>query len=142
MEIERTLKLGEAGVLVGRGQAQWSDSPLLSSDQISAGGVNQVRGFDETVGYASKGIIGTLEMQSPGFLTPHCGEFKGITFIDGAFWDGDEFTQSGQVASVGVGLRWQLEEALSARLDLGIPFDYSDDVDGKPRLHFAISKTW
>ena len=142
MELERTLKLGEVGTLVGRCQAQWADSSLLSSDQISAGGVSRVRGFDETVGYASKGIVGTIELQSKSFHTAKAGDFQAISFVDGAVLDRDGGTDAGQLASTGVGVRWRYEDHLSAKLDLGIPFDYPDDEDGHPMLHFSVSTTW
>ncbi|MES2657693.1 MAG: ShlB/FhaC/HecB family hemolysin secretion/activation protein [Verrucomicrobiota bacterium] len=141
-ELERTLKLGEHAILAGRARAQWSDSSLLSSDQLSAGGYNRVRGFDETVGYASTGIVTTLELQSKFYQTPKTGTFQGLTFIDAAALHRDEDTDAGQLASVGVGMRWRFEEVVSARVDLGIPIDHPDDIDGDPRIEFSVSTSW
>lgn len=141
-EFERTLKLGKGATLVGRGRAQWSNSELLSSDQLSAGGYNRVRGFDETVGYASTGIITTLEVQSRFYQSPQTGSFQGLAFFDSAALHRDEDTDAGQLASVGVGVRWRYEEMLSARADLGIPVDHPDDLDGDPRIEFSISASW
>ncbi|NQW99037.1 ShlB/FhaC/HecB family hemolysin secretion/activation protein [bacterium] len=141
-EFERTLKLGKEATLVGRGRAQWSNSELLSSDQLSAGGYNRVRGFDETVGYASTGIITTLEVQSRFYQSPQTGSFQGLAFFDSAALHRDEDTDAGQLASVGVGVRWRYEEMLSARADLGIPVDHPDDLDGDPRIEFSISASW
>lgn len=142
LEMERTLKLGEVGFLVARAQGQWADSTLLSSDQISAGGVYRVRGFDEAVGYASKGIVGTLEWQSKSFPTPHTGDFQAIAFIDGAILNRDTVSDAGELASVGVGLRWQYEEMLSVKLDLGIPIDHPSNLSGDPMLYFSVSTNW
>ncbi len=141
-ELERTLRLGETATLVGRFEAQWSDSVLLSSDQISAGGYGRVRGFDETVGYASKGIVSTIELQSKFYQSPSTGEFQGISFIDGALLHRDEDGDVGQLVSTGIGLRWRFEDHFSARIDLGIPIDHPDDEDGDPMVHFSVSTTW
>lgn len=142
MEMERTLKLGDVGFLVGRVQGQWVDSTLLSSDQISAGGVYRVRGFDEAVGYASKGLVGNLEWQSKNFPTPRFGDFQAITFIDGAVLSRDAAGDPGELASVGVGLRWHLEERLTAKLDLGIPIHHPSSLSGDPMLYFSVSTNW
>ncbi len=142
LELERTLKLGGDTTLVGRARAQWSDSSLLSSDQISAGGYNRVRGLDETVGYASTGIVATLELQSRFYQTPWVGSFQGISFIDAAALHRDEDTDAGQLASVGVGIRWRFEETVSSRIDLGIPIDHPDDIGGNPRIEFSVSTSF
>jgi hemolysin activation/secretion protein len=142
IEFERTFKLGKEVTLAGRGRAQWSDSDLLSSDQLSSGGYNRVRGFDETVGYASTGIVTTLELQSRFYQAPRSGKFQGIAFIDAAALHRDQDTDTGQLASVGVGMRWRFEEILSARADLGVPIDHPDELDGDPRIEFSISASW
>ena len=142
VECERTWKFGEFATLVGRGQAQWADSKLLSSDQMSAGGVGRVRGYDETVGYASKGVVASIELQSQSFPLFHKSELQGISFLDGAVLHREQRGDVGQLASVGVGLRWRCEERISAKLDLGVPVNHPDDVGGKPVLHFSVSTTW
>jgi hemolysin activation/secretion protein len=142
LELERTLKLGDNATLLGRCQGQWADSALLSSDQISTGGVGRVRGFDETVGYASKGLIATIELQSRSYHTPNVGDYQAISFVDAAFLDRDHSYDVGQLASTGVGLRWRYEEKFAARVDLGIPINCPRQIDVSPMLHFSISTTW
>ena len=142
LELERTIKLGEKAILLGRCQSQWSDSMLLSSDQISAGGVGLVRGFDETVGYASTGIVATIELQSRRYRTPKAGDYQAVTFLDAAFLDRDQAGDVGQLASTGVGLRWYRAERVSARVDLGIPIDCPAQMDRDLMLHFSVSTTW
>lgn len=142
IELERTLKLGDVATLLGRCQAQWADSTLLSSDQISAGGFSRVRGFDEAVGYASKGIVGTIELQSRNFRTLQAGDFQAVTFVDGAVLNRDQDTDVGQLASTGVGLRWHFEDHFAARVDFAIPIDFPADESGDPMLHFSVSTTW
>lgn len=141
-EMERTLKVADLGFLVGRLQGQWADSILLSSDQISAGGVSRVRGFDEAVGYASKGLCGTIEFQFKNLATPRYGDFQLITFIDGAALSRDAAGDPGQLASVGAGLRWRHDEKVSAKLDLGIPIEHPKNLDGDPMLYFSVMTNW
>ena len=142
LDLERTLKLGDVATLLGRCQAQWADSTLLSSDQISAGGFNRVRGFDETVGYASKGIVGTIELQSRSLSTRKTGDFQAITFVEGALLHRDQSGDVGHLASTGVGIRWRYEDHFAARVDLAIPVDVPSDETGDPMLHFSVSTTW
>lgn len=141
-ELERTLKFAEVATMVARYQAQWSDSVLLSSDQISAGGYGRVRGFDETAGYASKGMVSTIELQSPYYQIARGGEFQAVSFLEGALLHRDQDGDVGQLASTGIGLRWRYEDHFSARIDLGIPIEYPDDEDGDPMVHFSVSTTW
>ncbi len=142
IEGERTLKLGTAATLAFCGSAQWADSGLLSSDQISAGGVNRVRGFDETVGYASNGVVAGLELRSRDHHTDHAGDWQGVLFMDGALLDRETVVDAGQLASVGAGLRWRFGEIFSARADLGFPLEAPAVVDDTPVLHFSISSYW
>lgn len=142
IEMERTLKLAKAGTFIWRMQGQWADSNLLSSDQISAGGVNRVRGFDETVGYASRGVISSLEIQSRSFQTPQAGDFTGFTFLDAAFLDRENIDDAGQLAAVGAGVSWRLDEMISAKVSYAIPIDYPDDENVDPMLHFSITTSW
>ena len=142
LELERTLKLSKNAMLLGRCRSQWADSDLLSSDQISAGGFGLVRGFDESVGYASTGIVTTVELQSRKFQTPKFGNYQAVTFFDAAFLNRDQASDIGQLTSTGVGLRWRYAENLSARLDLAIPVDCPEQENSDPMLHFSISTTW
>ena len=142
LELERALKLGENATLLGRCRSQWADSNLLSSDQISAGGFGLVRGFDETIGYASTGFVATVELQSSSYHTTKTGDYQAVTFVDAAFLNRDQAGDVGQLASTGVGLRWRYAERLTARVDLGIPIDCPAQTDRSPMLHFSVSTTW
>jgi len=142
LELERTLKLNKNAMLLGRCRSQWADSNLLSSDQISAGGFGLVRGFDESVGYASTGIVTTVELQSRNFHTTKAGDYQAVTFFDAAFLNRDQAGDIGQLTSTGLGLRWRYAEHLSARLDLAIPVDCPEQENSDPMLHFSISTTW
>lgn len=65
-----------------------------------------------------------------------------MTFLDAAFLNRDQAGDVGQLASIGVGLRWRYAERLTARVDLGIPIDCPAQTDRAPMLHFSVSTTW
>ncbi len=141
-DLERSLRLGKAGSLMSRLRAQWADSALLSSDQISAGGMTRVRGFDEIVGYASSGMIATLEWQSPVWNPSPSADLLGVCFLDGALLDRDQPGDPGQLLSAGFGCRWRWTEQCYGRLECGFPLDCPDDIDSDPMLHFAVGFNW
>ncbi len=141
-ELRRTLKLGKQWNLACRLQAQWTESDLLASDQIHAGGYNLVRGFDESVGYGSKGIVGGIEMQTRPYRLFDVGKILGLTFIDGASLSRDQESDAGQLLSGGIGFRWQLEDNASARFDVALPLDYPESEDGDAMIHFGVTTSW
>lgn len=142
IRLERSLNLGEIGSLISRTQAQWASSILLPSDQISAGGMNRVRGFDEAVGYASTGLVSSIEYQTRSLKTAHAGTFQGISFVDAAFLDQDRNADIGQLVSVGGGVHWRSGEQLSATAELGVPVNYPSSLDGNPMLQFSVTMSW
>jgi hemolysin activation/secretion protein len=141
-DLERSLRLGKYGSLVTRLRAQWADSKLLSSDQISAGGMTRVRGYDEVVGYASSGMVGNIEWQSPTWSVPHAGDLLGVCFVDGAVLDRDSKSDPGELLSTGFGARWRWSENFYGRLDCGFPLENPDTIDSNPMWHFAVGFNW
>lgn len=141
-DLERSLRLGSAGVLSTRLRAQWADSDLLSSDQISAGGMTRVRGFDEVIGYASSGLVANLEWQSPFWNGEVVGDLAGVLFVDGAVLDRDSPNDPGELLSTGFGCRWRWSERLYGRLDCAFPLECPDNIDSDPMLHFAVGFNW
>jgi hemolysin activation/secretion protein len=142
MNLERAQKLGEFGSLLMRVRGQWADSDLLSSDQLSAGGLSGVRGFDEVVGYASNGVLGGIEWQSPTWQTAKAGDWTGAVFVDGAVLDRDASTDPGELLSTGVGCRFRWNDQVNARLDLAFPLECADSVDSNPMWHFSLGFSW
>lgn len=141
-ELRRTLKLGKHLNLSGRLQAQWTESDLLASDQIHAGGYNLVRGFDESVGYGSKGLVGGIELQTRPYRFFDMGKILALSFIDGASLSRDQVSDEGQLLSGGIGFRWQLDGNTSARFDVALPLDYPESEDGNAMIHFGVAKAW
>lgn len=142
VNLERTQRLGVVGALVLRLRGQWADSDLLSSDQITAGGLAGVRGFDEVVGYASNGIMGGIEWQSQFWRSEAMGDWSGVAFFDGAILDREIRNDPGELLSAGVGCRFRWMDRVNGRLDLGFPLECPDSIDSDPMLHFSIGVSW
>ena len=127
--------------------AQLSDSPLISNEQFSLGGMDSVRGYFETQALADNGIMGSVELKSP-HLAPldwdYVKKLQALVFLDGGVGTINQALlgnpQSYSLASAGLGLRFQVWEYLNGILDLGFPvIDLEPVKAGDPKLHFSIA---
>lgn len=113
-------------------------------EQFSIGGIDTVGGYRNNQRVADNGIVGTAEVRIPiirdldGF-----GLLQLAPFFDvGTTWNNNGNTDSSTLASVGLGLRWQLGNFLSARLDWGIPLisiDQQGDSLQDNGIFFSVS---
>lgn len=112
--------------------AQLANSPLVSSEQFAAGGMNSVRGYMQAEDTADSGVIGSLELRSPsvskylgGVLSSNVNEWRFHMFVDAAhLWllsPLPEQTARFNLLSVGVGTRMQLLKYASADFEAGWP---------------------
>lgn len=65
LDVSHTQELPQGFQLWGKVQGQVADGPLVSSEQISAGGLDTVRGYLESEVLGDDGVIGNLELRSP-----------------------------------------------------------------------------
>jgi hemolysin activation/secretion protein len=133
--------------LSSRFSAQLSDSPLISNEQFSLGGMESVRGYFETQALADNGITGSVELKSPR-LTPlswdYVNKLQALVFVDGGVGTINQALkgnpQSFSLASAGLGVRFQVWNYLSGVLDLGFPLLGLNKVKtGDPKLHFSVA---
>nr|WKF56250.1 Outer membrane protein assembly factor BamA [Paraburkholderia busanensis] len=112
--------------------AQLANSPLVSSEQFAAGGMNSVRGYMQAEDTADSGVIGSLELRSPSVAKylgaaggSRINEWRFHAFVDAAhLWllsPLPEQTASFNLLSVGVGTRLQMFKYLSADFEAGWP---------------------
>ncbi|HEY9822470.1 MAG TPA: ShlB/FhaC/HecB family hemolysin secretion/activation protein [Candidatus Sericytochromatia bacterium] len=116
--------LGGGTILIARTGAQLTPDSLLPIEQFSIGGIDTVRGYRQNQRVADNGIVGSVEVRFPIVGKPSgIGTIQLAPFFDiGTAWNhkGDVPSPT-TLASVGLGLLWQLDPYLSARLDWGIP---------------------
>ncbi|KST66590.1 ShlB/FhaC/HecB family hemolysin secretion/activation protein [Mastigocoleus testarum] len=116
-------------VLVLRGDVQLADRPLVSFEQFGLGGVDNVRGYGRDILLKDNGVFASAELRVPIARFSKENSLLQLTpFVDfGTVWnrsgrDENNFNSDPDtLASVGVGLRLQLQDNLVARFDWGIP---------------------
>ncbi|HEY9606367.1 MAG TPA: ShlB/FhaC/HecB family hemolysin secretion/activation protein [Allocoleopsis sp.] len=120
--------LGGGAILIARAGAQLTPDGLLPIEQFSIGGIDTVRGYRQNERVADNGIVGSVEVRYPIIRSPdRIGIIQLASFFDiGTVWNNQadvarEISSPSTLASVGVGLLWQLDPYVSARLDWGIP---------------------
>jgi hemolysin activation/secretion protein len=107
-------------VFVSKAGLQFSNRPLVSSEQLSAGG-ETVRGYRQDVALGDNGILGSLEVRIPIF-DGNKGKLEIVPFFDvGYIWDNSAGTRSDLLASTGLSLQYNFSDRLSANLTWGIP---------------------
>lgn len=127
-------------------RGQLADSPLISNEQFSAGGVESVRGYLESERQGDNAVQLNLELRSPprtmSMLTS-VTELRAHGFIDAA-WLNNREPLPGQardyrLAGAGLGLRAGSSKGAGAAVDLAwAPEDGSDTQQGDLRWHFSL----
>lgn len=105
--------------------AQYTPDALVSGEQYGITGANAVRGFLEREIVRDTGYHATLELYTPnltGELIPGKGNLRLLLFADigGAGnnrLDGEE-RQWASIASIGAGLRWNIQRNFNIRFDV------------------------
>ncbi len=134
-------QLSPRALLLARIGGQFSANSLLSLEKFSLGGVNSVRGYEENQLVTDSGFLGGIELRIP--VTSNPNTLQLTPFIEfGTGWNNDEPNPENEtIASLGLGLRWLIGNALSVRLDYGIPLvDVDNDADSLQEngLHFSL----
>ncbi|NUN66424.1 ShlB/FhaC/HecB family hemolysin secretion/activation protein [Pseudanabaena biceps] len=108
-----------------RADLQLSDRPVLPQEQISLGGQDNLRGYRQDTLLSDNGLLLSAEMRIPILRIPEVsGLLQIVPFFDfGTAWNHqtNNNPDPSTLASVGLGLRLQMSDRLTMRLDLGIP---------------------
>ncbi len=145
-EVSRTEPLPWGMLLYGKAVGQVANGPLLSSEQMSAGGANSVRGYFEAERLGDSGLQSTLELRSPSFgpgVAPVINDWRVLAFVDAAaLWLRQPLpdeTASYTLASAGIGTRFSLFDAFNGAVDVAVPFKGGSATKvGEPRFHFRF----
>ncbi|MGH8002455.1 MAG: BamA/TamA family outer membrane protein, partial [Brasilonema sp.] len=137
-------------VLLLRADVQLADRPLVPLEQFGLGGIESVRGYRQDALLTDNGIFASAEVRIPIVRFSQRNSFLQLTpFFDvGTGWNRSGRSTStnsepedNTLVSAGLGLRLQLENWLTARLDWGIPIiSISSDQDTwqENGLYFSI----
>jgi len=159
-DLSHTQDLPHGFQVYGKAQGQISDSPLVSSEQFSAGGLDTVRGYFESEVIGDKGIAGTAELRSPdiaSWIKPLLKEaatadkpqisllddWRVFLFVDAAHVSIHEPLPEQEthfdLASYGVGTRFKLLQYANGQLIYAVPMkDQATTVAFDRRLLFRV----
>jgi len=130
-------------LLLVRGAVQVSSRPLVPLEQFGLGGIDSVRGYRQDLLLTDSAASGSAEFRVPVLRISRNNVFQLTPFVDfGYGWNSrGRVAPKNTLTSVGVGLRWQIGNNFSARLDYGIPLV---DVSSRNRtlqeqgLYFSV----
>jgi hemolysin activation/secretion protein len=138
--------LAKDTLLLLRADAQVANRPLLPLEQFGLGGQDSGRGYRQDALLADNGLFASAEVRLPIYRHARSAHLLQLTpFIDvGTAWNQgtSASSQSKTLASLGLGLRWQWGEQVTARLDWGIPlsdFPSSDRTLQEQGIYFSIN---
>ena len=135
--------LGEDSLFFLRSDLQLASSSLLSSEQFGLGGQQTVRGYRQDALLRDNGALISAEARFPIIRFAEESIVQITPFLDaGAAWNHRDTPEGNNVlVGTGVGLLWQQDDNLSARLDWGIPLvdiDSSGDSLQDSGIYFSI----
>lgn len=122
--------LGPDTPLLLRGNVQLADRALVPLEQFGLGGPQSVRGYRQDFNLSDNGLFGSAEVRIPVLRFPKINGLLQLTpFVDlGTGWNNSGFDDPDPqtLASVGLGLRFDMGDRLSARFEWGAPLVSSD----------------
>jgi len=112
-------------LLLVRGDLQLADRPILPLEQFGLGGQDSVRGYRQDALLTDSGLFASAEVRLPILRLPKLRSLLQLTpFIDlGTAWNlgNNPNPDASTLVAVGLGLRLQVSDRVTARLDWGIP---------------------
>lgn len=111
-------------LLLLRGDVQLSPDELVPIEQFGLGGIESVRGYRQDALLTDNGALVSAELRLPIYRQSRRRIVVQLTpFIDfGTAWNsGGANPDNNTLVSLGLGLRCQLGDRLTARIDWGIP---------------------
>ena len=152
--LNRVTRLPLSSLLVSSIRGQYADSPLVSSEQLSFGGADSIRGFPENEYLADSGWMSTVEIRTPAFIFPRVlklpystvalkDAMQFVYFVD--FGEGSlRQPRTGEDPSrffcgTGIGLRFEFYDHFQGTVDWGFAVSKEEPSDGSSNtFHIGI----
>jgi hemolysin activation/secretion protein len=132
-------------LLIVRGDLQLGDRPLLPIEQFGVGGQLSVRGYRQDLLLTDNGAFGSAEVRIPILRLPKQQALLQATpFIEyGQGWNNGESPnpEPSALVSAGFGLRLQVSNNLTARMDFGFPLikvDSQKETLQEKGIYFSV----
>ncbi|MEW6677413.1 MAG: ShlB/FhaC/HecB family hemolysin secretion/activation protein [Pseudomonadota bacterium] len=150
LDLKHTHTFDGGWSLFGRGAVQVANSPLISNEQFTAGGVDSVRGYTESAAAGDEGLAWGLELRTPSLaakLSPRLEEFNLYAFVEGASLGIQEplpgQTDRFDLLAAGLGLRFKDSAGLYGSLDWAQPHEDAGQIQaGDDRFHLRLGYAW
>ncbi|MFN6538735.1 MAG: ShlB/FhaC/HecB family hemolysin secretion/activation protein [Nostoc sp. EkiNYC01] len=127
-------------LLLTRIYAQLTPDSLLSLEKFSIGGVDTVRGYRQNQLVSDNGILGAVELRIPLTANPRILQMTPFFDIGGGWNNRVGNPEPSLIASIGLGMEWQVFRGLDVRLDYGVPlFGVNDKGDSLQDNGFYFS---
>ncbi len=150
LSLERLFRLPQEWSLAFSGSGQFSNSRLISTEQLLAGGYRSVRGFDENLIRGDEGFLSSFELISPPFSpsqflsSARDDDMHLIVFTDAAWLssvDGAADEEDTSLSSIGLELKYRWGSQWSMRAGYGWHLDTKgvDNLDHDGRLHLGAT---
>ncbi|HEB55360.1 MAG TPA: ShlB/FhaC/HecB family hemolysin secretion/activation protein [Gammaproteobacteria bacterium] len=125
---------------------QYTDSPLISNEQFTAGGAESVRGYYESQALGDNALQASFELHTPYLGTKSwksMKDFYGLWFVDAAkLWVLEALPDQArgyELFSSGLGMRLKSGH-MNIAMDAGYPFKAVSTVKkGDVRVHFRLA---
>jgi hemolysin activation/secretion protein len=124
-QLQYIRSLAEDTLLVLSSNLQFADRPLPAAEKFSLGGSQNGRGYRQDALVGDNGLNLSLEVKLPVLKVPEMqGLLQIVPFLDsGVVWNQGNSSNlaNNWILGTGLGLRWQMGDRLTARLDYGFP---------------------
>ena len=131
--------------LLLRSDVQLSSDDLVPLERFSLGGFQSVRGYRQDALLGDNGVFASAEVRVPVYRwSNNRNSLAAVPFVDfGTTWSNSDnrFQEEDTVVSLGVGVKLDLIDTLSARIDYGIPLievNDSDDTLQEQGVYFSL----
>lgn len=130
--------------LLLRSDLQVSDRPLVPVEQFSLGGGLNVRGYRQDILLGDNGWFNSAEIRATLWKNPNWKTVLQFSpFFDfGKVWNTDDVTlDKNTLLSMGIGLRLEVSDILTTRLDWGFPLvDFAREGDSlqEKGIYFSV----
>jgi hemolysin activation/secretion protein len=135
-------KLSQQILLVTRFGSQITLDSLLSFEKFGLGGINTIRGYSENRLVTDNGLLGSLELRIPVTDNPETLQLNPFAEIGGGWNNEKPDSDINTLASLGLGLRWAIDNNLKMRLDYGVPLINTGDEGNSLQdngLHWSLN---
>jgi hemolysin activation/secretion protein len=124
-QLQYIRSLAEDTLFVLSSNLQFADRSLPAAEKFSLGGSQNGRGYRQDALVGDNGLNVSLEVKLPVLRVPEIqGLMQIVPFLDsGVVWNQSNSSNlaNNWILGTGLGLRWQMGDRLTARLDYGFP---------------------